>query len=154
MRQALPSEQGHECVSERRHSLIERFEGALTTDRIAEQHRDKIDHLVMCRPRRRAKCTCSSRAASTRLSFEVVGDQSHLSTPSQALRKQIVKRRGRATDESEIPIISPAFRDRRGTIPLGSTQRDCSTTVGYDPNLVANHERRIGTTCFACMAWI
>jgi hypothetical protein len=45
-------------------------------------------------------------------------------------------------------------RDRRGTIPLGSTQQDGSTTIGYDPNVVANHERRIGTTCFACMAWM
>jgi hypothetical protein len=41
------------------------------------------------------------------LAFEVVGDQSHLSPPSQALREQIVKRRGIVTDESEIPIIRP-----------------------------------------------
>ena len=30
-----------------------------------------------------------------------------LSPPSQTLREQMVKRRGRVTDESEIPIISP-----------------------------------------------
>ena len=30
-----------------------------------------------------------------------------LSPPSQTLREQMVKRRGRVTDESEIPIMSP-----------------------------------------------
>src|SRR5207248_11326962 len=47
-----------------------------------------------------------------------------------------------------------SVRERRGPIPLGSTRRDGSTTIGYAPNVGANHERRIGTTCFAAMARI
>jgi hypothetical protein len=37
---------------------------------------------------------------------------------------------------------------------LYSVEQAPSTTIGYDLNVVANHERRIGTTCFACMAWM
>ena len=41
-----------------------------------------------------------------------------------------------------------------GKTHLYSDEQAPSTTIGYDPNLGANHERRIGTTCFACMAWM
>jgi len=61
-------------------AFIERFVGALTTDRIAEQHRDKIDHLVMSEAAT-GKMYLLFKSSKHALAFEVVGDQSHLSKP-------------------------------------------------------------------------
>ena len=41
----------------------------------------------------------------------------------------------------------------KSEVDVGARLKASRITV-YDPNLVANHERRIGTTCFACMVWI
>jgi hypothetical protein len=41
------------------------------------------------------------------------------------------------------PCKNPGFTQRR---------RDSCTETGYDRSWDASHERRIGTTCFACMA--
>ena len=47
MRQAFPSEQSHERVGERLHTLIERFNGAFAADRIPQQHRYKVDKIIV-----------------------------------------------------------------------------------------------------------
>jgi hypothetical protein len=47
MRQAFPSEQSHERVGERLHTLIERFQGRFATDRIPQQHRHKVDKIIV-----------------------------------------------------------------------------------------------------------
>ena len=47
MRQAFPSEEGHERVDERLHTLMERFQGAFATDRIPQQQRHKVDKIIV-----------------------------------------------------------------------------------------------------------
>jgi hypothetical protein len=47
MRQSVPIKQGHERVGERLQALIERFEGAFATDRIAQQHGHKVDEIIV-----------------------------------------------------------------------------------------------------------
>lgn len=43
----VPSEQGHKGVGERVEALIECFKRSLTTDRIPQQHGNKVENLVM-----------------------------------------------------------------------------------------------------------
>ncbi len=47
MRQAVPSEESHERVSERLQTLIERFERALSAAGIAKPHGHKVDDVIV-----------------------------------------------------------------------------------------------------------
>lgn len=47
VRQLLTTKQGHEGTGKGRHPLIKGGQGPLSTDGIAKEHRQKIDHVVL-----------------------------------------------------------------------------------------------------------
>lgn len=70
VRQAFPSEQGHEGVSERLNALIERCQSHFAADGIPQQNCHKVDEIIMPETPTRHPRTCSSIATSTPWRFK------------------------------------------------------------------------------------
>ncbi len=81
MRQAFPSEQGHERVGERLHALIERFKGAFATDRIPQQHSHKVDEVIVPEAATR-KAHLLLQSQKHALAFQEMRDQGHFAEPA------------------------------------------------------------------------
>ena len=50
MGQLFSPEQSHERIGKRKHSLVKPFDGAFSTDRIAQEYDHKVNYVVMAKP--------------------------------------------------------------------------------------------------------
>ena len=75
MGQTLAPKQGHEQRGEGMEAFIKRLEGGFAGERIADQHRDKIDQIVATKPSAR-------KAESLRNCFKPTQMRKHLSKHS------------------------------------------------------------------------
>ncbi len=80
-RQSIPSEQSHEGAGKWLHALIERFQGAFRACRIAQQHSDKVYHLIVTEAATR-KAHLLFYGGQHPLVFQEVRDHGHFPEPA------------------------------------------------------------------------
>jgi len=81
VRQTFPSEQGHEWASEWLHALVERGKSRFAADGIPQQHRHKVDEIIVPETATRKAHLLLYRHKHA-LAFQEVRDHAHFAKPA------------------------------------------------------------------------
>jgi hypothetical protein len=115
--QLLSSEEGHEASGKGLQALVVGFERSLTADSVAQQHRDKVDHLIAPEAVTGKTHTLTDGIKDT-LSPKIVDNEGNFPQPTGSRRNRL--RRGLDTDRriSDTGHCGPPYRKNFRVLPL------------------------------------